>query len=120
MTMGITEVVRGNDILAATPRQIVLHERLQNPHPPAFGHVPLLLDAQGQRLAKRHESLQLRALRTAGVKASAVIGYLGWVAGLVETPRLLTLATLLDVYKDYVPSLAVRLPNDLTEKLLRL
>lgn len=63
--MGITEVVRGADLLTSTFRQILLFEALARPAP-AFHHCPLLLDAAGQRLAKRHDALSLRALRTAG------------------------------------------------------
>ena len=63
--MGITEVVRGADLLVSTFRQLLLLEALGSPAP-AYHHCPLLLDAAGQRLAKRHDSLSLRALRAAG------------------------------------------------------
>ena len=63
--MGITEVVRGADLLTSTFRQLLLSETLQLPAP-AFHHCPLMLDAAGQRLAKRHDALSLRALRADG------------------------------------------------------
>ena len=63
--MGITEVVRGADLLVSTFRQLLLHEAL-GLTPPAFHHCPLMLDAAGHRLAKRHDALSLRALRAAG------------------------------------------------------
>ncbi|HLP01030.1 MAG TPA: tRNA glutamyl-Q(34) synthetase GluQRS [Opitutaceae bacterium] len=63
--MGITEVVRGADLLVSTFRQLLLYEALGR-RAPAFHHCPLVLDAAGQRLAKRHDSLSLRALRAAG------------------------------------------------------
>lgn len=58
--MGITEVVRGDDLLPSTPRQLLLF-RLLGHRPPAYAHVPLLHDASGERLAKRHKSLTLAA-----------------------------------------------------------
>ena len=84
--MGITEVVRGEDLLLSTPRQILLL-RLFGAQPPRYAHVPLVHDSQVERLAKRHKSLELRALREAGVAPEAIIGYLGFLAGFLETPR---------------------------------
>ncbi len=64
--MGITEVVRGEDLLASTARQLLLYEALGK-RPPAFFHCPLVRDRQGRRLAKRDKALGLRELRTQGV-----------------------------------------------------
>ncbi len=63
--MGITEVVRGEDLLASAARQLLLYRAL-GLRAPAFFHCPLVLDEAGARLAKRHESLSLRALREQG------------------------------------------------------
>jgi glutamyl-tRNA synthetase len=63
--MNITEVVRGEDLIISTARQLLLYEALQWA-PPEFYHCPLVLDEEGQRLAKRHQSLSLRALRESG------------------------------------------------------
>lgn len=63
--MQITEVVRGADLLRSTARQILLYRAL-NWHVPTFHHCPLVTDAAGNRLAKRHASLSLRALREKG------------------------------------------------------
>ena len=63
--MGITEVVRGADLLVSTFRQLLLYRALGRPAP-AFYHCPLLLNRFGIRLAKRHDSLSLRALRAQG------------------------------------------------------
>lgn len=63
--MRITEVVRGADLLRSTARQILIYRAL-GLEPPAWYHCPLMLDAQGQRLAKRHDALSLRALRDQG------------------------------------------------------
>jgi len=63
--MEVTEVVRGADLLKSTARQLLLYQSLDLTAP-SFLHVPLLLDHQGQRLAKRHDALSLRSLRAAG------------------------------------------------------
>lgn len=59
---GVTEVVRGADLLSSAPRQMYLQELFGFPHP-AYGHVPLLLAADGRRLSKRDQDLDLGALR---------------------------------------------------------
>jgi glutamyl-queuosine tRNA(Asp) synthetase len=63
--MGITEVVRGEDLLRSTARQILLYDALKL-EVPAFYHCPLMLNDKGERLAKRHDSLSLRKLRAQG------------------------------------------------------
>ena len=78
---GVTEVVRGNDLLSSTPRQILLCRAL-GLTPPRFLHVPLVLDAGGERMAKRRDSTRLAALRTAGKSPASIVGMLaascGW------------------------------------------
>jgi glutamyl-queuosine tRNA(Asp) synthetase len=66
--MGITEVVRGEDLLMSTARQLLIYEALRR-KAPRFYHCALMLDESGERLAKRHESLSLRQLRAAGKSA---------------------------------------------------
>ena len=63
--MQITEVVRGEDLLKSTARQLLLYRALGLP-PPIFFHCPLMTDAAGVRLAKRHDALSLRQLRARG------------------------------------------------------
>mgnify|MGYP005845699959 FL=1 len=63
--MQISEVVRGEDLLISTARQLLLYEAL-GLEAPDFYHTPLLCDTSGQRLAKRNRSLTLRELRAAG------------------------------------------------------
>lgn len=65
-TMGITEVVRGADLLKSTARQILLNRALGYPSPTWF-HCPLVVDHNGRRLAKRHDSLNIRSLRQRGL-----------------------------------------------------
>lgn len=64
-SMGITEVVRGEDLLRSTARQLLLYEAL-GWTPPAWFHCALVTDEHGRRLAKRHDALSLRALREQG------------------------------------------------------
>jgi glutamyl-tRNA synthetase len=63
--MQITEVVRGEDLLRSTARQLLLY-RAFGWNPPAFYHCTLVTDEKGMRLAKRHDSLSLRTLRAKG------------------------------------------------------
>ena len=65
--MQITEVVRGEDLLKSTARQLLLYRAL-GLTPPQFYHCPLVTDDSGARLAKRHDSLSLRALRAKGLR----------------------------------------------------
>ncbi len=64
--MRISEVVRGEDLLVSTFRQLLLYRALDL-MPPKFFHAPLVVDESGKRLAKRHGSLSLRALRESGL-----------------------------------------------------
>jgi glutamyl-tRNA synthetase len=84
--MGITHVVRGADLLGSTARQIWLHQWL-GLVPPRFGHVPLLVGADGHRLSKRHASLSVARLRAAGAKPREIIGNLAHLAGMVPSCR---------------------------------
>ena len=80
--MKISHVLRGDDLLSSTPRQLLLY-RLLGLEAPQFSHVPLLLGADGHRLSKRHQDLSLAALRRGGAKPETILGWLGWKAGLL-------------------------------------
>jgi glutamyl-tRNA synthetase len=79
--MGVNQVIRGNDLVPSTPRQILLYRQAGWPEP-EFGHVSLAVDAEGRRLAKRDGSLKLATLRENGVDPRLLIGALvhscGW------------------------------------------
>jgi glutamyl-tRNA synthetase len=66
IAMGITEVVRGEDLLLSTARQLLIYRTL-GATPPAFYHCPLVLDECGNRLAKRDNAQSLRELRASGM-----------------------------------------------------
>jgi glutamyl-tRNA synthetase len=85
MDQGVTSVVRGRDLLVSTPRQIYLWELLGG-QPPAYAHAPLILDNQGERLAKRHAGLSLAAMREAGARPEDIFGFLARLAGLSDRP----------------------------------
>ena len=70
--MGITEVVRGADLILSTFRQILLYRALGYTTP-AFYHCPLMVDENGVRLAKRHDALSLRTLRESGKRSTEII-----------------------------------------------
>src|SRR5450755_31861 len=81
--MRINQVVRGSDLLSSTARQILLFEALDFPMP-TFAHVPLLLDEQGKRLAKRAQSTGIAPLRAAGATPEQIVGRLAASCGLLE------------------------------------
>jgi len=70
--MGITEVVRGEDLVRSTFRQLLIHRALGNPAP-SYYHCPLMRDADGTRLAKRHDAMSLRALRGRGETPESIV-----------------------------------------------
>lgn len=86
--MGVTEVVRGDDLLSSTPKQIALHRALARSdglgEAPAWLHVPLVLGADGERLAKRHGAPSIGELRDAGVSAETIVGRLACALHLVD------------------------------------
>jgi glutamyl-tRNA synthetase len=84
--MGITDVLRGADLLISTARQILLHQAL-GATTPRWAHVPLLLGPDGERLSKRHGSVTIRGIREAGARPQEVIGWLAWSCGLADQPR---------------------------------
>ena len=92
--MGVTDVVRGVDLLDSTAAQIALFHAL-GAKPPRFWHLPLKLDAQGNKLAKRDGSDSLLQLREAGVSAPKVVGQLAFELGLIDQDVELALEELL-------------------------
>jgi glutamyl-tRNA synthetase len=81
--LGVTHVVRGDDLIPSTPRQLLLYQAL-GLRPPQFVHVPLVIGPDGRRLAKRHSDTRLSALRNGGVKAEALVGLLAWSCGWLD------------------------------------
>jgi glutamyl-tRNA synthetase len=90
---GVDQVVRGDDLLASSPRQAWLAARLGFPVP-TYGHVPLAVSEAGVRLAKRDGAVTLADLSAAGVGADAVLGLLAASLGLARPGESVTLAGL--------------------------
>jgi glutamyl-tRNA synthetase len=83
---GVTEVLRGDDLLTSTPRQLLLYRAL-GLTAPSFAHVPLVVGADGLRLAKRHGDTSLRHFRAQGVRPEQVVGYLAALCGFLPPGR---------------------------------
>jgi len=82
-TMKVTHVIRGNDHLSNTPKQILCYEALGYPVP-VFAHIPMILGADRSRLSKRHGATSVQAFRDAGILPEALVNYLarlGWAHG---------------------------------------
>lgn len=98
LAMGVTDVVRGRDLLDSAARQTAVWTAL-GAEPPRFWHVPLVVDARGQRLAKRDRSLSLDGLRHAGWSPAALRGALALLWGWVGTPRPLAVEELARLFR---------------------
>jgi glutamyl-tRNA synthetase len=112
LDMGVTEVVRGDDLLDATGQQLAVYQALAHAGvgqpepfwqrartwtPPTWVHLPLVLGDDGRRLAKRNQSVHLRHLREAGVPARAVRRWLAESLGLAGTTELVEMAERFDL-----------------------
>ncbi len=108
VTMRITHVIRGNDHLSNTPKQILCYEALGYPTP-VFAHVSMILGPDRSRLSKRHGATSVQAFRDQGVLPEAMVNYLarlGWSHGDQEIFSRAELVELFDI-KDVSPSAAI-------------
>jgi len=96
--MGINEVVRGDDLLPSTAKQLLLIEALAL-DVPVYGHVPLLLGPDGIRLSKRHRGVTLRELRERGASPEGIVGHLAHLLGLRAEPRPVSAGDLVDGFR---------------------
>ena len=79
---GVTQVVRGDDLLDSTARQLLLYRALGLGPEPTYTHLPLVVGPDGRRLAKRHGDTRLTAYQEAGTPAERVVGLLGYWCGI--------------------------------------
>lgn len=111
--MGVTEVVRGRDLLESTPRQLYLYEKL-GLQAPEFYHIPLLTAPDGRRLSKRDGDLDLGVLRKKFGRPEPMIGMLAAAIGLRPTAQPITLRELaVDFSWDKIPKEDVALPEEI-------
>ena len=108
-------MVRGDDLIPSTPRQLLLYRAL-GLTPPAFAHVPLVVGEDGRRLAKRHGDTRLAALRATVVRPEALVGLLAWSCGWQEAPESIAARDLLPRFR--LTAIPPR-PFVLTGELLR-
>ncbi len=104
---GVEEVVRGDDLLLSTPRQISLGRLLDLPQP-AYAHVPLVLGADGSRLAKRHGPVTLVDLAASGQTAAEVLSRLAASLGLAAPGEAVTAV---DLIERFDPGVLPRKPS---------
>jgi len=108
---GVNEVVRGNDLLSSTPRQMYLQELWGFSHP-VYAHIPLLTDAAGRRLSKREGDGCMDRVREVYPDARPVIGALAAALGLIPSPESMTAEQLLPLFDwKKIPRDAVLLPE---------
>jgi glutamyl-tRNA synthetase len=114
MASGITDVLRGDDLLSSTPRQLQLYEAF-GARPPRFWHVPLVLGEDGKRLAKREGAFAVAELRERGIAVERVLGLLAAWSGLGDgTP-----VTREELVRRFRPELLPRSPVVAREALLK-
>jgi glutamyl-tRNA synthetase len=116
-TDGVTEVVRGDDLLPSAARQWHVQRALGLPHP-RWVHVPLVTDQAGQRLAKRTDALGLEALRARGADARAIVGWAAESAGIRTVGRPAASEITPDFRLDQVPREPVTVDDALIHRLI--
>ena len=112
--MEITEVLRGDDLIPSTFRQLELYEFFER-RPPEFIHVPLVVGPDGRRLAKRHGDTRLQSIRQAGVAAESLLGLLAQSSGLRPTA---SPTSARDLLRDFSLERLPRSPLVLTREML--
>ncbi len=93
----VTQVIRADDLLNSTLRQLTLYREL-NYSTPNFTHLPLMIGPDGIRLAKRHGDFKISSLRKKGVPAKRIIGYLAHTCGWTKSSKEISLNELLPLF----------------------
>ena len=115
LRMGVTQVVRGRDLLGCTPRQIWLSQQLGAEKLPEYGHIPLVLDSEGNRLSKRDGALSLDCLRER-FTPQQILGKLAFLTNLIDCPKEISLQELIPLFEwGKIPKQDICLPKDLFE-----
>lgn len=109
--MGVNLVVRGNDLLESCPRQILILKNLGY-EIPQFAHLPLILDHKGERLAKRHSGLSIRALREQGKTAEDILGLIAYWAKIHSLPEPASISDILQNFSlNKIPSSNIQISD---------
>jgi glutamyl-tRNA synthetase len=109
--MGITEVVRGDDLVPSTPRQLFLYQ-LFGWTPPRFYHVPLVVGRDGRRLAKRHGDTRVSTFHEQGVAAESMLGWLAASCGWIPPNQKITARELIPLFRwETIPRQAITLTD---------
>lgn len=95
--MDIDMVIRGDDLLASTPRQLLLYRALNLPEP-RFAHVSLVVGPDGKRIAKRHGESRIAQFREQGVSAGTIVGWAAWRSGQIDRPTEISAREILDCF----------------------
>jgi glutamyl-tRNA synthetase len=96
--MGITHIIRGDDHVSNTPKQLMFYEALGK-EPPAFGHMPLMMGTDGAKLSKRHGGVSVEEYRKEGFLPESIVNYLmllGWSPG--EDREILSLTEAVELF----------------------
>ena len=116
LAQGVTEVVRGQDVVDSTARQVLLAQALGG-QVPRYAHVPLAVAADGEKLSKRDGALSVRAMREAGVPAARLVGWLARALGVGDGEPLTPAEVAAAFEMGRVPSAQVVVPSDLATRL---
>jgi glutamyl-tRNA synthetase len=95
MAQGITHVIRGDDLLLSTHRQILIYQAL-GAIPPQFMHLPLIIGHDGRRLAKRHGDWKISTLREHGFSPEEILGLIAWTMGMNPSRVSMSLESMLE------------------------
>ncbi|MFW6146244.1 MAG: tRNA glutamyl-Q(34) synthetase GluQRS [Planctomycetota bacterium] len=103
---GVTDIVRGDDLLDSTPRQLLLQRALDLAPGPTYWHLPLVIGPDGRRLAKRHGDTRLAHYRDCGVTPERLLGLLAFWSGQLDRRKPVSMRDLIDAFD------IERLPRD--------
>jgi glutamyl-tRNA synthetase len=111
IAQGVTQVVRGDDLLNSTPRHLLL-QQIVGAAPPSYYHVPLVVEADGTRLAKRDRAVTLADLATVGIGPAEVLSALAWSLDLAERGEPVSASQLVDRFDiSRVPRRPIRIDD---------
>jgi glutamyl-tRNA synthetase len=84
---GVTQVIRGDDLLESTARQLLIYRALGYAPEPTYTHLPLVRGSDGRRLAKRHGDTRLDTYRSRAVRPERIIGLVAYWSGVLHAPK---------------------------------